>query len=155
MPSVDGMEASTLGRIRYKGKILNQRPRVRNYLGVSFDGKNKLVHRLVAEAFHGAPLHGAESMHLNHDPSDNSPDNLRWGTHADNMEMDRGNNHSFKGTENRNSKLSEAQVLAIKQAYQNRQSSKWGRAELAAKFGISETHCTRIARSYQGGWAHI
>lgn len=44
------------------------------------------VHQLVCEAFHGpkpSPKHIV--LHLNEDPSDNRPVNLRWGTRKENQ----------------------------------------------------------------------
>lgn len=57
------------------------------HLDLQRDGlrKNKMLHRVVAEAFipnpEGLPL----VRHLNDDPSDNRLENLSWGTYADNM----------------------------------------------------------------------
>lgn len=44
-----------------------------------------LVSRLVCAAFHGAPLPGAITMHLDDNPTRNVPSNLKWGTHAENL----------------------------------------------------------------------
>ena len=43
------------------------------------------VHQLVMLAFHGPPPPGMETMHLNGIPTDNRPENLRYGTHSENM----------------------------------------------------------------------
>lgn len=45
--------------------------------------KQKMVHRLVAEAFLGPAL-GREVRHLDGDPTNNRLSNLRWGTHSEN-----------------------------------------------------------------------
>jgi Holliday junction resolvase RusA-like endonuclease len=42
------------------------------------------AHRLVAAAFHGPCPDGMECMHLNDNPSDNRPVNLKWGTKEEN-----------------------------------------------------------------------
>ena len=48
--------------------------------------KNFKVHRLVCEAFHGPPpFPEAVVMHLDEDPSNNRPSNLRWGTRKENQ----------------------------------------------------------------------
>jgi hypothetical protein len=54
------------------------------------DGKGRtrksFVHRLVAEAFLGpAPFAGALVLHRDDVPTNNVPDNLYWGTHAENV----------------------------------------------------------------------
>jgi len=46
------------------------------------------VHRLVCEAFHGAPpFAGAVVIHLDEDAMNNRADNLKWGTQLENMNM--------------------------------------------------------------------
>lgn len=51
---------------------------------VSGKQRGGLVHRLVLEAFVGSG-NGLECRHLDGDPTNNRLDNLRWGTHAENM----------------------------------------------------------------------
>ena len=43
------------------------------------------VHQLVMLAFVGPPPAGMEAMHLNGNPKDNRPENLKYGTHSENM----------------------------------------------------------------------
>lgn len=44
------------------------------------------VHRLVCHAFHGKPpFEGAQVLHWDDDPKNNSPENLRWGSVSDNL----------------------------------------------------------------------
>ena len=45
------------------------------------------VHRLVAQTFLSNDENKPIVMHLNHDKSDNSVENLQWGTHKENMAM--------------------------------------------------------------------
>lgn len=61
----------------------------KGYFVVSFvrpDGSHcsLRVHRLVCEAFHGPSL-GRCALHNNGNPLDNRAENLRWGTHTENM----------------------------------------------------------------------
>ena len=59
------------------------------YMGVynKFFGNMK-VHRLVCEAFHGpAPEGQAVVIHLDEDATNNRPENLKWGTQKENMNM--------------------------------------------------------------------
>lgn len=59
---------------------------------ITFKDKNYRVSRLVCEAFHGpAPFDGAVVMHLDDDPANNKPENLKWATQKENM-----NTESFK-----------------------------------------------------------
>lgn len=48
------------------------------------DDRNRLVHQLVAEAFIGPRPEGMVTRHLNGDNVDNRPQNLAYGTHAEN-----------------------------------------------------------------------
>lgn len=46
------------------------------------------VHQLVCEAFHGPkPFPGAVVLHLDEDAHNNRPENLRWGTQKENLNM--------------------------------------------------------------------
>jgi len=49
---------------------------------------NMKIHRLVCEAFHGfAPFERAVVLHLDENALNNRPENLRWGTQKENMNM--------------------------------------------------------------------
>lgn len=114
VPSVPQMMASSWGRVKLKpySKTMPNGRGVRHYVpkprvgveqksatgraGVSkrrliyITGLRKtfIVARLVCEAFHGtAPHEGAVVMHLDEDPSNNRPSNLRWGTQRENLSM--------------------------------------------------------------------
>lgn len=97
VPGYDGYEASNLGAIRRKRKFRNMdhylvvKPNRREdgYLRVTVwrDGKklHRPVHRLVCLAFHGDPTGEAQlACHDDGDQTNNTEDNLYWGTHAEN-----------------------------------------------------------------------
>jgi hypothetical protein len=49
---------------------------------------NMKVHRLVCEAFHGPPpFSKAVVIHLDEDATNNRPENLKWGTQKENLNM--------------------------------------------------------------------
>jgi len=49
---------------------------------------NMKVHRLVCEAFHGpAPFRNAVVIHLDEVGVNNRPENLKWGTQKENLNM--------------------------------------------------------------------
>lgn len=94
-------QVSNLGRVRsldryvnfrggkkfYKGKLMSLKKVTRNngvYLsfGAYKDGKNKmlLVHRMVAFAFIDNKGNKQTVHHINHNPTDNRSDNLKWAT---------------------------------------------------------------------------
>jgi HNH endonuclease/NUMOD4 motif len=58
----------------------------RGYRVVALNRKLTGVHRLVCLAFNGPAPEGMNTVrHLNDVPADNRPENLAWGTQADNM----------------------------------------------------------------------
>lgn len=104
IPDWPGYEASDQGRVRSwrkrgarpttpldcEPRLLTQRPNSRGlYLvvDVAAAGRRRqmLVHRLVGEAFLGPLPDGMQTRHLNGDARDNRLENLRYGTHAENM----------------------------------------------------------------------
>ena len=150
-------EASNFGRIRskdrvvkkmhrsagrvvdffYKGKVLKQFSDSSGYLHVHIgvDGVkyNARVNRLVAIAFLGPPPSIKHFvLHGNDNPSDNRPENLRWGTHLDNMQ-DRKSAGNYKCGENHAmAKLNDEKAMAI-------QSGVVGLKEAMSRYGISRT----------------
>ena len=58
------------------------------YYATMYRGRNYKIHRLICEAFHGpAPKGKPIVLHLNEDALDNRPENLRWGTQKENLNM--------------------------------------------------------------------
>lgn len=100
VPSLPTHEVSNLGRIRSKPHAVPM-PRggmvIRSgapHAGILRDGrpslfyrgKNYRISRLICEAFHGpAPFQKAVAMHLDDNPANNVPGNLRWGTQKENL----------------------------------------------------------------------
>lgn len=83
VPGIKNMFASSFGRIRYRGEILNQRYAYRPC--VPFKGKMLHVGTLVLKAFKGRrPSKRYWCLHWDDDPANNVPSNLRWGTPSDN-----------------------------------------------------------------------
>lgn len=105
MPTLQHIEASTQGRIRYvgpkrqkitTGHVFPQRSNREGYkltnVPIFEDAgrgvyKARQVHRLVALAFYGLPPQSDEMIvvgHLDDDPGNNAPENLRWMTQREN-----------------------------------------------------------------------
>lgn len=85
-------EVSSLGRIRRLNpcRTLSPSANTSGHLALRLwsDGTptNALLHRLVCEAFHGPPPEGKPwALHKDDDKSNNTPENLYWGTRRDNQ----------------------------------------------------------------------
>jgi len=100
VPSVTGMMASSLGRIKAKPRFgIMPNGSMRVYQGkawfgawagtrytMRYHGKTYRVARLVCEAFHGAhPSEKPVCMHLDENARNNNPLNLAWGTQKENL----------------------------------------------------------------------
>ncbi len=72
-----------------KGKMLRPGRRSSGHVTVALGrGNSQQVHALVLLAFVGPRPEGQEVLHLNHDPTDNRLENLRYGTRSENLKMD-------------------------------------------------------------------
>jgi HNH endonuclease len=148
-----GFFVSSLGRVRgRRGGILKQRlndgyPHVK----MSIYGYRK-VHQLVCEGWNGTRPPEAIVRHLDGNRLNNLPENLRWGTVAENAADTRAHgtlngpaNGMFgkKGILNPNSKLTQKKADEIRKAYADKEGSQ---LMLAKQFGIGQTHVSRIIR---------
>lgn len=110
VPSQPRILASNLGRVKLKpwvkampkGEILSREGKPT--FGIKFKANkqakhvyygwrireigNLKIHRLICEAFHGpAPFPKAVVIHLDENALNNRPENLKWGTQKENLNM--------------------------------------------------------------------
>jgi len=131
---------------------LKQRETPKGYLTVSISfesGKSRAVgvHQLVADAFHGARPHKLQVRHLNGNPKDNRPENLKYGTPKDNAD-DRMRHGTYLGGSNHHrSKMTEGQAAEIRRRRRCGEKVK----SLAADFHVSISTIESIiyGRSYK------
>jgi len=93
-----------------------------------------LVHRLVLIAFEGL-REGFECSHKDGIKTNNILSNLKWETHKENMSRTVGHGTSGRGGDNGMSKLTEAQVLEIKELLKGDLFQR----EIGARFGVSHS----------------
>ncbi len=106
------------------------------YLRVSLRGfkqrRGYFVHTLVALAFNGLRPDGMVSRHRNGNKDDNRPENIVYGTHAENIADRHAHGKTVRGERSHLSKLSESQALEILRRLRDGE----GQASLAREFGI-------------------
>lgn len=131
-----------------KPRKLQPFPQRNGYLNVSvsIDNKQKRmrVHRLVAEAFLGPGPKGHDVCHLNHDRTDNRPENLKYGTRSENCKMSSANyGHWRKGVKPATTKLKEHQNLEIVARY----AAGAYQQDIAKEYGVTQGLVSKIIRT--------
>lgn len=77
----------------------------------------KRVHVLVLELFVGPKPDGHEGCHWNGIKTDNRVENLRWGTHLENMRDKHRHGTTMCGTKVPNSKLNDEKVVEMRRLF--------------------------------------
>lgn len=131
--------------------------KTQGYLQINLYRDNKChprrVHRLVLETFVGPCPAGMEGCHLDGDSTHNHLDNLKWGTHQENIQdaiqhKTHRNLHQL-GEENPRAILTKTMVRKIRELYGEGLLQR----ELAKKFGITQVNVSCIVR--RKTWKHI
>lgn len=174
---IDGYEGyyqiSNLGRVKslerkvvgYYGADRTLKERIKSlqksdgYLTVSLskNGKNKRykIHRLLAKAFIPNPENKKCINHKNGIKTDNRIENLEWVTRKENLQHAHRNGlipstPGPKGEECNFSKLTEDEVLEIRDMYKNTTLSQ---REIAKLFGVRRDNISKIVNRIT--WRHI
>lgn len=101
---------------------------------------NKMVHRLVIEAFRGPRDDGALVRHLDGSPGNNRLENLEWGSHLENQRDRKIHGTAPAGENNGNAVLTVIDVKWIRE----RRSSGASLDMLASDFGVTKTLISKI-----------
>ena len=126
-----------------KQKLLTQFKDPRGYFHVKlYNGlgkcKSLTTHRIVALTFLDNPKGLIEVNHIDHNKHNNHLSNLEWITRSDNIKHSYvyRDPKTYKGSGNKNSKLTEEQVIDIRKEYKN---SKTTYKQLAYKYNVGLT----------------
>lgn len=153
--SVPNVEASSLGRIRayirpgggsvVRLAIING-DATGSYRKIKLGSARYYVHRLVCEAFHGAPFDGATVDHIDGNRGNNTPHNLEWVTRAENTRrQNRDGRGVAKGGKHPLAKLSDAQSASIKSLKDAGQKPR----QIAEQFGVSPALIYKILSGHR------
>jgi hypothetical protein len=107
---------------------------------VRIRGRRVFVHRLVLEAFVGPCPAGKDCLHWNDIPDDNRLENLRWGTHGENVADRTRNGGDTVGERHGMAKLTERDVIEIRKFL----ADGWFGWFVAKLFGVTTQMVYRI-----------
>ncbi|WP_434577546.1 NUMOD4 motif-containing HNH endonuclease [Pseudomonas sp. Z1-6] len=153
--SLDRMCVGPTGRTRRRQGALMKQTLDKGYFLVSLfspEGKTlRRVHRLVAEAFHGAPPEDAVVNHLDGDKTNNNASNLEWTTVQGNTahSYETGLQVGRKGAAHHNTRISEESVRAIVQ----RLVAGDYQSVIASDFGVGQAQISLINLGKR--WDHL
>lgn len=121
-------------------------------VSLSKDGiaRKHFVHTLVLEAFVSPRPPGLEALHRDGQGTNNAAGNLRWGTHAENVQdaLRHGVHVAHPGSRNGRSILTEADIPIIRERLKNEFP-----ASIARDYGVNRSTIQQIKRGQN--WSHI
>lgn len=133
--SNDDYYASNQGRIRHGNKILSGSLHNDGYIFVTIHGKQKAVHRIIAESFIKNPENLPEVNHKDGNKQNNFVSNLEWATRSENQLHAIRNGLQPKPAKTYKGKFTKEQREEIKHLWDAGKSKR----ELARMFGVSHT----------------
>lgn len=106
--------------------------------------KTRNVHRLICKAFHGTPnTPTLQVRHLDGNPGNNTPENLRWGTQVENWQDRQAHGHGLIGEMHHQAKFSNEERKSIRWAVSMGLCSQRHAARL---LGVAQSTISAICR---------
>ena len=102
------------------------------------------VHRLLAKYFIPNPENKPHVNHIDGNPMNNSLNNLEWVTHKENIQHASKIGRVKSGENHHNVKLTNQEVLEIRDLYKNK---IYNQRELGEIYGVFQTHVSFIVRN--------
>lgn len=137
----------------WRGPIVRLKPKVRSWDGYIEYGLKvgekqvfRKAHFLVALVFIGPRPEGQEVMHLNHDKTDNRPENLAYGTRQKNVDDKVAAKRHAHGSKQGHAKLTEDDVREIRRSTENNKT-------LGSKYRMLARSIGAVRRGI--GWKHV
>lgn len=138
-------------------KMLTQFDDGRGYKHVKlYDGKGNpksfTVHKVVAITFIDNPNNYIEINHIDHNKHNNCVDNLEWITRSENVKHSykMRDPKTYKGSGNKNSKLTEEQVIQMREEHKT---GEFTYKQLADKYSVGTTLVGYIIKNQV--WKHV
>ena len=128
-------QVSDYGRVRHNGRILSCSLHQDGYIFVTIEGKQRPVHRFVAEYFIDNPENKPEVNHKDGNKQNNQVNNLEWVTRSENMQHAVDNHLQPKAVGTYTGKFTAEERNEIKALWDSGES----RRSLAEKYGVSHT----------------
>lgn len=124
------------------------------YVDLKIGGRvRKYVHTLVLESFIGPRPPGADGRHdPDPTPTNNRPCNLKWGTRKENMQ-DAIRHGTWMRGERANGKLTDRDIVAIREMWKRHPGKSGVQAFLARWFGLGQGTVSQICARLR--WKHI
>jgi hypothetical protein len=138
------------GRIwsKYKKKFMSPFVTKRGYSYILLNGKNRRLHRVIAECFIDNPENHPEVDHIDGNKQNNSVLNLRWVNREQNMDHAVESGFLVKGEDVHCSKLTKEDIIEI---YTN--PNKLSARQLSKKFNVYSSTISQIQSDK--GWKHV
>lgn len=152
IPGFDGYEASSMGSIRYLGKMIKpfltgkkKKPYLTILIYREGTRAQKKVHRLVLKAFLGLPQKKQVGCHRDDNTFNNRIENLYWGTQKENV-ADSVRSGTHRKFEKNNPYVFKVRIAGnvIELIKEDHKSGKGTQREIAKKYNVDPSYVSYL-----------